>query len=106
MTGNLIAGNGHILNVAALHLGEQLRKADLVAAHMHARALEQVEESNEQQEDEDPDGEVTKVRVHELTWKLDLNLSAARPPPKPSPRRGRENGSSLGNIGTCGFLAK
>jgi hypothetical protein len=34
---------------------------------MHARALEQVEQCNEQQEDEDPDGEVTEIRVHELT---------------------------------------
>jgi hypothetical protein len=34
---------------------------------MHARALEQVEQSNEQQEDENPDGEVAEIRVHELT---------------------------------------
>jgi hypothetical protein len=67
VSGDLIAGDGHILDVAALNLGKQLRKADLIAADMHARALEQVEQSNEQQEDEDPDGEVTEIRVHELT---------------------------------------
>src|SRR4029450_1558682 len=67
VAGDLIAGDGHILDVAALDLREQLRKADLIAADMHAWALEQVEQSDGQEENEDPDGEVTEIRVHELT---------------------------------------
>jgi hypothetical protein len=32
---------------------------------MHAGALEQVEQSDQQQADEDPNGEVTEVRIHD-----------------------------------------
>jgi hypothetical protein len=34
---------------------------------MDARRLEQVEQRDQQEADEHPDGEVTKIRVHELT---------------------------------------
>ena len=66
MSRDLIAGDGHILDVAALDLGEQLREADLVAADLHARALEQVEQGDQEEADEHPNGEVAEIRVHGL----------------------------------------
>ena len=64
MPGDLVAGDGHILDVAAIDLGEQLREADLVAADLDARRLEQVEERDQEQADKHPDDEVTEVRIH------------------------------------------
>ena len=65
VAGDLIAGDGHVLDAAALDLGQELREADLVAADVNARALEQIEQGDQQQADENPDGEVTKIRIHD-----------------------------------------
>ena len=67
MPGDGVAGDGHVLDVASLDLREELRVADLVAADVHARALEQVEQRDQEQADEHPDGKVTEVRIHVLT---------------------------------------
>jgi hypothetical protein len=65
MAADLATGDGHILDAAALDLGEKLREANLIAADVNARALEQVEQGDQQQADEYPDGEVAKIRIHD-----------------------------------------
>ncbi len=67
MPGDLVAGDGHVLDVAALDLGQHLREADLIAADLNAGRLEQVEQSNQEKGDKHPDDEITEVRIHELT---------------------------------------
>ena len=64
MAGDLAAGDGHILDAAALDLSKQLREADVGAPHLNARALKQIEQGNKKKADKDPDGEITKVRIH------------------------------------------
>ena len=63
LAGDLLAGNGHFLNISVVDLREQPGIADLVGGAALCRALEQVEQRYEQQRYDHPDGEISEV-VH------------------------------------------
>ncbi len=71
-----VPGDGYFGDVAGLDPAQELGIADLVAAASLARIVEQIEKRHQQERDNDPDGKVPKVRIHQDSF-LPRALSAA-----------------------------
>jgi hypothetical protein len=54
----------NIAHAALVDVIEQLRERDVLRSRMLARILEQGEQSKEQQDDDDPQGEIPQIGVH------------------------------------------
>ena len=57
-----------VANVALIDLGQELRERDVLRGRALARVLEEREESQQQQNDNDPEGEVAQIGVHRSSF--------------------------------------
>ncbi len=79
MSRDIRAGDRHVANMAGVHLGQQLAERDVATRRFLGGTLEQSDQGEDEQEDDHPEGEITKVRVHRFP--ID---SATRSDPPPS----------------------
>ena len=61
---NIRTLNEHVANAALIDLAEQLRERDVGRSRALPRVLEQSEQSQQQKNDNHPEGEVTQIGVH------------------------------------------
>ncbi len=64
MTGDLVAGDRHVMHAALVDLRQQFAEGDVADWRALARLLEQHDERHDQQADDGPEGEVPEVCVH------------------------------------------
>ncbi len=64
MAGDLIAGDGHFAHMARVDLGQQLAEADVLRGRALSRVLEQHHQRHHEQDNDHPQCEVTKIRIH------------------------------------------
>ncbi len=61
---NFLALDHHIADVILIDLRQQLRERDVLRRGALTRILEQGEECQQQQDDDDPEGEIAQIGVH------------------------------------------
>ena len=66
MAGNVRARDGHVADMAAVDLVQQLAEQDFAARRLLGRALEQRDKRQHQQEDDHPEGKIAQIRVHRI----------------------------------------
>src|SRR5262249_59930609 len=65
-----------VADLAGVHVGEELGKRDVVRARPLTRVLEQREESEQEQDDNHPEGEIAQIGVHSTSL---IGAPASRP---------------------------
>ena len=84
MPRNLVADDRHIANLARLDVAEELAEADAVLrSRVLAGIIEQHHQRHDEQEDDDPEREISKIRMHiqlaaDLFYVSDRKLPAQR----------------------------
>ena len=77
--GDLLAGDDDVADLALVDLGQELRIGDVVAGGALSGVLEQIEERDQDQPDDHPQGEITEIRVHRVPFDAPPEATAPRP---------------------------
>ena len=64
MAGDLVAGDRHVANIALVDILQELAEGDLLRLRLAPRVLEQHDQRNDEKKNDDPEGEVPEIRIH------------------------------------------